>query len=81
MLAGSAVACKTEAAPSGSTEGPTAVSSAALKGDAATLCPRATREECNRWCGSTAHPHECFDICRKRCPPCADPASEWCDKQ
>jgi hypothetical protein len=44
------------------------------------MCPRASREECNTWCATTAHPHECYDICRKKCPPCRDPGSEWCDK-
>jgi hypothetical protein len=49
--------------------------------NATALCPRATREECNKMCSTGSHPHECYQICQTRCPPCRDANSEWCDKQ
>jgi hypothetical protein len=82
VLSACLAACRTDDSGSGGGEG---TSGAALSGsskgpNASTMCPRASREECNTWCSTTAHPHECYDICRKKCPPCRDPSSEWCDK-
>jgi hypothetical protein len=82
-LAACVAACRVGDGSSGGDNGTT---SAALAGSskgaaASTMCPRASREECNTWCATTAHPHECYDICRKKCPPCRDPSSEWCDRR
>jgi hypothetical protein len=82
VLSASVAACRVGEKSSG---GDNATTTAALAGSskgagANEMCPRASREECNTWCSSTAHPHECYDICRKKCPPCKDPTSEWCDK-
>jgi hypothetical protein len=49
--------------------------------NAAALCPRATREDCNKMCSTGSHPQECYQICKTRCPPCRDASSEWCDRQ